>query len=329
MTEFVGFSQDFWDEHFAATRSSNNNPFLSDNLFDADKEAPPRTLPPVDLDSTALEFAMALGIDVVSFMRDPANDFYEPRDIDPIAASYGIYDSCNDLELISVADMLGHDKCVSFDRYGGRNILRTLKDFFERGSRSTYKIRALELLDYRSGEDFIRELKRRNDDTRDMRLTQMGDGKYLVTGNGIHRYSVLRVLYLRDKAKKEKSEEELRAIYTIPVTVECRLNFFRTYCNYIILKGNRDIEYIGFTTGVDSYCILYKSGERQTIDNNQLAILLQQSVDKLDVYDMYEITNNYNTIENFRLFVDTYLPSLTIRIFKEWEKKNNEVGRTF
>ena len=37
----------------------------------------------------------------------------------------------------------------------------------------------------------------------------------------------------------------------------------------------------------------------------------------------------YNTIENFRLFVDTYLPSLTIRIFKEWEKKNNEVGRTF
>lgn len=122
--------------------------------------------------------------------------------------------------------------------------------FFKRYSNNTlgdgYLTRALGLLDYKSGEELLEALKKRNNDTEDMGIRQIEDGKYIISSNGCHRFCLLRFFYLLDSSKKEKSEEELRRLYTIPVTLDDKVNYFKTYCNYLISITNSDIKYIYF-----------------------------------------------------------------------------------
>ena len=316
---------DIFSSMFPIDESTLGNP-PQDIWFPREDEpyVPPRTSE-TDLDPTTLEFARSLGIDLDAFVNNPKNDYKSTRDVNPIVHGYGVFDTVSKPIMISIADLVGHDDCRERK---GNNILFTFHQFYDRYGGTTYQSRALSLLEYKSGEELLEGLRRRNDDTRDMRVKEVEEGKYVISGNGLHRFSVLRFHYLADLSKKEKSEEELRELYTIPVTLDSKVNLFKTYCNFIICRANNNIKFITFYTGEDP-TIYFTNGEVKKIDESQLLSLTQESVDLLDAYSIYPMLDYYEDIPTFRQFVDTYVPKLAERIKSEKEKSNDKIDRGY
>ncbi len=282
----------------------------------------------VDLDETALEFARSMGVDFDSFMNDPSNDVLATRDVNPIVARFGVFDDVREVRRISIADIMGHDACNYNDRCKGKNILQTMTLFYERGG-DGYHTRALGLLDYESGSALLEGLRKRNDDTKDMVVREVEDGKYIISNNGLHRYTLLRFHYLLERSKKEISEEELREKYTIPVTFDEKVNHFKTYCNFIILIANNDIRYIDFYNEDKNKCKLsyHSNNSKKEISMEQLLFLAQQSVDLIDEYDIKTISDYYDRVPSFKVFVDTYLLNLVVRIQAKKEKDKDAFRR--
>lgn len=273
------------------------------------------------LSITTIDFVNYLNIDIETFMSNPNNDHQSPADINHIISEYGIFDYVNQEKTISVRDLLGHDAVINCGRYKGKNILYTFENFFEKNG-DGYHTRALELLEYKSGEELLRGLEERNHDTLDMKVKQMEEGKYVIAGNGLHRFTVLRFHYLLDCMKKEKSEEELYELYKIPVKLVSTTNFKKTYCNYLLQKANPTISYISFNYKQDEITIYYKSSTHiQVINEEELINLTIQSIEMLDYKSLSEITQFYNQYASFHQFIDTYIPNLLNKI-----EANNERG---
>lgn len=111
--------------------------------------------------------------------------------------------------------------------------------------------------------------------------------------------------------KKEKSDDELRELYTIPVTITSKINYKRTYCNYLIQIVNPDISYISFNDRENKITIYYKSDNKEEVINEeQLLNMAIQSVDMIDSYSLPRIQFYYNNLDSFHSFIDTYIPSL-------------------
>jgi len=203
---------------------------------------------------------------------------------------------------------------VNCGGYKGKNILYTFENFYQKNG-DGYHTRALELLEYKSGEQLLKGLERRNRDTIDMKVKQIEDGKYIISNNGLHRFTVLRFHYLLDSMRKEKTEEELRELYKIPVTLTAITNLKQTYCNYLIQKANPNISWISFNSKEDRITIYYNSGkESQVINEENLLYLAIQSVDMLDSNSLLEVINYYNSYDSFHMFIDNYMPNLLNKI---------------
>lgn len=262
------------------------------------------------LSLTTKDFVRSLNFDVQSFMENPDNDYKSLYNINPIIREYGIFDYLDEDRNISIADLLGHDASINCGYYKGKNILYTFENFFQKNG-DGYHTRALGLLEYESGEQLLHELEKRNHDTRDMKISEIADGKYIISNNGLHRFTVLRFHYLLDCMKKEKSAEELRELYTIPVTITSKVNYKRTYCNYLIQIVNPNISYISFNDRDAKITIYYKSDDRKDVINEEILLNMAiQSVDMLDSYSLPRLQFYYNNIDSFHSFIDTYIPSL-------------------
>lgn len=266
------------------------------------------------LDDTTIKFINSLEIDVEKFMLNPNINYQSLYDINPIISKYGVFDAINENIYISVADLLGYERNVNYDGYKGKNILYTFENFFDDNG-DEYHTRALGLLEYKSGEQLVRELERRNHDTLDMCVMEVEAGKYIISSNGLHRFTVLRFHYLLDCMKKEISEEELRELYKIPVCLSSKTNLKKTYCNYLIQISNPAISCICFKRGKDEILISYKSGEQEQIINEEkLLYLTIQYVNMLDSNSLSEIMYFYYNCISFHEFIDEYIPNLLVRI---------------
>ena len=264
------------------------------------------------LSSTTIDFVNSLNFDVAEFMANRNNWYKTSAHINSIISEYGVFDYVNEEKVISVADIIGHDGSINVDGgcYKGANILHTFENFFDKNG-DEYHARSLGLLEYKSGEELIEGLKRRNQDTLSMKIKHIEDGKYIIASNGLHRFSVLRFHYLLDCMKKEKSEEELRELYKIPVILESTTNFKKTYCNYLIKKANPDVSYILYNSRKDEIIIEYKSGKpRQIINEEELLSLAIESVDMLDTMTLDDILYFYDIYNSFHQFVDQYIPNV-------------------
>ena len=259
------------------------------------------------LSQTTIDFIRTLDFDLESFMSDSNNDYKTSLDINPIISKYGIFDNLNEKITISIADLLGHDGVCNCGFYKGKNILYTFENFFKKNG-DGYHTRALGLLEYKSGEELLEELKMRSQDTIDMKIRQIEDGKYIIFGNGLHRFTVLRSHYLLDCMKKEKSKEELRELYKIPVTIDSKINYINTYCNYLIKIANPEISSIKFYN--ENEIIVHYNSEEKKINKEILLNLAIESIDRLNFDSLLEIQHFYNSIDSFHDFIDMYIPQL-------------------
>ena len=259
------------------------------------------------LSPTTIDFIKSLNFDIEAFMSDPSNDYKTSFNINPIVDRYGVFDYLNESAIVSVADLLGHDGTWNWEGYKGKNILYTFENFFKKNG-DGYHTRALGLLEYKSGEELLEELKMRNQDTIDMKIREIEDGKYIVSGNGLHRFTVLRFHYLLDCMKKEKSKDELKELYKIPVTIDSKTNYMKTYCNYLIKIANPEISSISFYN--ENEIIVHYNSEDKIINEETLLNLAIESIDMLNGYYLLEVQDFYKKIASFHDFIDKYIPQL-------------------
>lgn len=271
------------------------------------------------LDGTTIDFINSLDFDVETFMLNKNNNHQSTYDINPIIRNYGIFDYVDEKIEVSIADLIGHDAINNCGGYKGKNILYTFENFFKKNSDS-YHTRALGLLEYRTGEELLEELEKRHD-TVDMKVNQIENGKYVVSSNGLHRFTVLRFHYLLDCMRNKKSKEELHELYKIPVNLINTTNFKKTYCNYLLQKANPDISSISFDHKKDEITIFYGSAMPcQVINEEKLLLLAVQSADMLDSKSLSEVTFFYKNYLSFREFIDKYIYNLSVRIKTENEE---------
>lgn len=151
-------------------------------------------------------------------------------DINHVISEYRI-SSNQKRELISIENILGYD--YSFHtRYN--DLLKAFPSFFDSQKRDSYHTRSLSLLDLTT-LDCMDKLSHSFDEE-PLKVKEASEGKYTIGSNGLHRYSVLRTLYLiemmRASGDKEQTEK-IKEKYTIPVLVE-NIDYTKTYSNYIL-----------------------------------------------------------------------------------------------
>lgn len=155
-------------------------------------------------------------------------NIYDGRSVNEIISKYEIQgESIN--EDVSVENMIG---IYSISNSIPRFFPYALDSFFCEGG-DGYHSRAISMLEY-DDVNVINGLQRSFREE-PMGLIEFDTNKYLVFTNGMHRFMVMRLLYLSAKCRCNSDEEkdELQKRYTIPVKTT-KIDFIKTYCKYLI-----------------------------------------------------------------------------------------------
>ena len=171
------------------------------------------------------------GIDVNTITRELDCHIYNFQQINPILYDNEFQEHEEECE-ICIGDVLGkHASSTS------QNIFQILDDFFDRNG-DGYHTRALGMLEM-TPENVMEQLKS-SFKREPMVFARIENGKYVIFINGMHRFAVLRVLYLKEiqEAKGNKdSIEQIRKKYTISAK-SININSKKGYCKYLIEKTN-------------------------------------------------------------------------------------------
>ena len=225
-----------------------------------------------------------------------------PRQVNPIASmpGHGYFKMVED-KFISIADIVGYD-------YEGRvtdpNIFHSMDSFFDSRQEYGYKARSIGLLDY-SSETILEELKG-SFETEPVEVDGMGNNNYVVSKNGLHRYTILRALYLNEYKKcngDKKKIEELKHKYTIPAKVR-ELDELKTYSIFLLNKLD-NIQRV--ENGHDNYLREYndkiivdrKDGTEIKLTRDELASFVQEEFKNYNWQRIYEEIEKYDVLKTF------------------------------
>lgn len=236
---------------------------------------------------------------------------YSREEINPIIAQYG-FQKPEERDMVSVADIVGYD---TFERSQNTNIFLSMDRFFaEEGT--TYSTRSTSMLQY-DKENIIEALKQ-SFKNEPISLIETGEGTYTVLTNGLHRYTLLRALYLSEAAQANgniKKLAELSKKYTIPADVT-GIDFDKTYCKYLLKKVKSDdkewnvvdvrTEYDSNNIPTGNAVIEYGSGEKEVLSNELLLTLTKERVGEDENYinNYPEIQAMYDRYLSFAMFMD-------------------------
>lgn len=156
------------------------------------------------------------------------NKIYTTKDINWIVYKYEMQ-SKPVMSKVSMEDLIGfyspfNDITLSFPE--------VLDDFFDEKGDS-YHSRAISMLNYDS--DNVIEGLKNSFEREPISTFEVDDHKQVIFNNGMHRFLVLRSLYLKERAKCN-SDREINLLndkFTIPVEVT-KNDMLKTYCKYLI-----------------------------------------------------------------------------------------------
>ena len=250
-------------------------------------------------------------------------------DENPIIASYAFQKEA-EREMISVADIVGYDsECRGIN---SKNIFLSLDNFFKEGG-DGYHSRSLGLLEY-NRDNIIEKLKESfiNDP---MSLIETGEGTYTILNNGLHRYTLLRALYLSEVADAHGNKEKIAELankYTIPASVT-GVDLDKTYCKYLLTKARcgdeewdiADVrtEYDSEYRATDNVIIKYGNGRKEVLDTEQLLNLTKERVaeDKDFKKNYPELQYSYNKYLSFAMFIQEEFSDIIQLQEREQENK--------
>lgn len=247
------------------------------------------------------------------------------RYINIIIKNYGVTDEVKLPKKVCVRDIVGFEPCSDLF-----NLLSILRKMYDEDSTETYSKRDVEQLDL-SKDKMIERIKQTalKDE---IRLDLVDDGKYVVSINGCHRTSLLRLMYLLES--KGKSEEE-QSIIDEKYTIDC---FAKTY-DYDVTYIYFILSYIGIIDQLyqdcdehlnynKTYIVKDYEGNRKIYTREELINYFLTIVNQEEFlnnnYAIQMLVINAKKYQSLREFLEKYVPTLTLLI-KEEEK--NETSR--
>ncbi|MBO6232675.1 MAG: hypothetical protein J6N78_01210 [Clostridia bacterium] len=133
---------------------------------------------------------------------------------------------------VCIGDVLGN-----YSNQNSGNIFQTMDECFDENG-DGYHTRALGMLELNT-ENAIEKL-RYSFQYEPIGCAHVENGKYVIMTNGLHRFMVLKILYLKEiqdaKGNKEKINQ-IREKYTVPMRV-ININSNKAYCKYLLEKTN-------------------------------------------------------------------------------------------
>lgn len=229
----------------------------------------------------------------------------------PIIAQYN-FQTNDEREMVSVADIVGYD---TFERSQDTNIFLSMDRFFDEKGKP-YSTRSLGMLEY-DKENIIENLRQSFRDE-PISLIETGEGTYAVLSNGLHRYTLLRILYLSEAVQANGNREKLAELakkYTIPADVT-GIDFDKTYCKYLLKHITTEDQEWNITDIYTEYdrnyratgnCVItYGNGETEVLTNEELLALTKERVFEDEHFkDNYQtLQKMYNKYPSFALFID-------------------------
>ena len=228
--------------------------------------------------------------------------------INPIVHTYGIRDISGPEEKdILVSDIIG------FEPYNDKSNLFGILNTCYSDNNNSYGIRANDKLRL-SKEEMLKEMESTLS-YEPITLDEI-EGKLLVSHNGCHRASILKLLYI-DEALKGINEQDLNEKYKFKGKVS-KYDMTMTYMNYMLqMMGAVDyikIEYNEMGKPTGNYEIVSDTKTSATKDDviNLFNEALRKNPDKVDLSSI----NMYASIPSFKDFL------------KEYVLKENEYGNS-
>lgn len=229
---------------------------------------------------------------------------YSPTEVNKIVADFGFQKGYRKKN-VSIADIVGYDSEFhgNFD-----NIFDSMDYFFDEYG-SLYQKRSTKMLEY-SKDDIIEGLSS-SFEIEPMSLIETGEGTYTVFTNGLHRYTLLRALYLCEASKVQGDEDALSALkekYTIPANVQ-EIDLDKTYCafllDYVAGSGVKSInaEFDSMHNITSNAKVTFTDGTSKSLNNKELIELTDEKVksEKLLPFIVQNYTKKY---PSFKQFID-------------------------
>lgn len=233
---------------------------------------------------------------------------YSERDINPIIANNKL-EGKTSTDLVSIADIIGYDYSW---RGQTNNLANNFSNFFGEGS--SYQTRSNGMLNY-SNEEIIERLYQ-SFKNEPMRIVELDGGRKVVSSNGMHRYTVLRIHYISELQKvkgNKEAEELLKRKYEIPVQIT-KVDLLKTYCQFMIKIASQDSIYISnhydknynhtgmveLSNGKEK--IILSDEELLNYTRNQIKNIPNEMIE----WFIYKINNCSENYTSFKLFIDTY-----------------------
>lgn len=172
----------------------------------------------------------------VKHVLDKTNDKLLSSDkYNPIVTEFGVFYEPN-TEEVSIGDIIGFENDgQTFFRGRGENVFEELIYLYSDDLENEYKTRANGILMY-SKEEVLSKLSE-SFKTDPLRVKEVDFGKYSIDGNGKHRFTILKAIYLSELAEIDPNDQDkldaLKKKYTIPVTL-ARMDVDKTYTNFFM-----------------------------------------------------------------------------------------------
>lgn len=274
------------------------------------------------------EFLRRNGISIEDICSSIDCHVYSSMEVNPIIASYG-FKTNSESEMISIADIVGYD---TEDRQSNTNIFLSMDYFFKEQGKG-YHTRSLGMLKY-DKENILENLKQ-SFINEPISLIETGEGTYTVLSNGLHRYTLLRILYLSEVAKAGGNKEalkELRSKYKIPANVT-GIDLDKTYCKYLLTKVKaEDDEWkiLDIKSEVDANnnltgnaIIKHANGEDEIVNNELLLLLTKERIAEDETFkeNYPRLQHAYNKYPSFALFMEAEFPEITQNFKREKDEK--------
>ena len=248
-------------------------------------------------DPTTISFIISHDIDEDTMSKDEEAIVYSPEEVNRIIKENYISETGNkEKKRVSISDIVG-----SYDqRSGSSNILDTMSRYY-RYDGDNYSTRDNDYLNFESFEEALKKLK-----DKPIEVKEYDKDNYVVSDDGIHRFIILKMLYLDDYEKGKVTAKKLKSDYMVPVIVE-KPDLELTYSQFIIrdVFGSRssitrksenkfivDLEY-----GLEAnYC--------KEVNRKNIKTLISEAFDYLPSDELKNIKNAYQKYDSFKEFID-------------------------
>lgn len=245
------------------------------------------------------------GINPIELVQISTARIQAPDEVNYIVAQY-CFRKPNEIRNISIADIVGYDYMW---RKINPYIAYSLDSFFN-SKGDGYHSRSVGLLDYTSDN----VMDKINFEYERIVVDEMGDNKYVISTNGLHRYTVLRILYLNECLHARGNNEKLaklREKYTIPVSSN-GVDLFKTYSKYILMRfpcGVKDIEkeYDRDKWGYTGRLVIEQNDKEQiVIKSDQELLEFVTSKASIINQNISDLQWDYDKYPSFRNFLEEY-----------------------